>query len=380
MSAVELTNVFKRYGRTEVLKDICLSMSSGEFITLLGPSGCGKTTLLRIIAGFEDIQSGSVRIDGTEVSRPNYSLPPEKRGIGIVPQNYALWPHMSVMDNVGYGLKVAGLPAGPRKERVLQTLQLVGMEGMTTRRPADLSGGQRQRVALARCLAMEAGLILLDEPLANLDIHLRSAMEAEFADFHDRSGASMLYVTHDQAEAMALADRVAVVDNGEIVQFAPPRELFHEPANDMVARFIGDGCVVEVEQLVPLGDGRAKAILMGSELTLRCAPGETRRPRAKICLHSNNLELLDRDGGSDLARNGGNSGSDISGPPSEGKIRATVSRTSYRGGHIRAELLAGPASEIALSIQISDQAPLEIGQRVTLSLREGWVIPNRPAI
>ena len=120
---------------------------------------------------------------------------------------------------------------------------------------------------------MEAGLVLLDEPLANLDIHLRSAMEAEFADFHDRSGASMLYVTHDQAEAMALADRVAVVDNGEIMQFAPPRELFHEPANDMVARFIGDGCVVEVEQLVPLGDGRAKAVLMGSELTLRCAPG-----------------------------------------------------------------------------------------------------------
>ena len=191
MARLTIERLAKSYGATRVLDDVSLAVNDGELVAILGPSGCGKTTLLRQIAGFDKPDAGSVRIGDAVVSTPGQHVPPERRRIGIVFQSYALWPHMTVAENVGYGLDVAGVKDPERGKRVQAALALVELEGFAERRPALLSGGQRQRVALARCLVTEPSLVLLDEPLANLDVHLRAAMEREFARFHERTGTTM---------------------------------------------------------------------------------------------------------------------------------------------------------------------------------------------
>ena len=241
MAELTLGHVTKRFGDVTAVDDVTLDVRDGELVALLGPSGCGKTTILRLIAGFESVSAGEIRFDGELMSAVTRHVPPERRRVGIVFQSYALWPHMSVGANVGYPLRVARVSGEEYRSKVEAALETVGLTGLGSRRPADLSGGQRQRVALARCLVMEPSLVLLDEPLANLDVHLRAAMEEEFVDFHGKTGATMLYITHDQAEAMALADRVAVMDDGRLVQVADPHTLYEEPATTMVADFIGQG-------------------------------------------------------------------------------------------------------------------------------------------
>ena len=253
MAELTLAHVAKRFGDVTAVDDVTLDVRDGELVALLGPSGCGKTTILRLIAGFESVSAGEIRFDGELVSAVTRHVPPERRRVGIVFQSYALWPHMSVGANVGYPLRVAKVSGEEYRSKVEAALETVGLTGLGSRRPADLSGGQRQRVALARCLVMEPSLVLLDEPLANLDVHLRAAMEEEFVDFHGKTGATMLYITHDQAEAMALADRVAVMDDGRLVQVADPHTLYEEPATTMVADFIGQGVVVP--GLVTQADG-----------------------------------------------------------------------------------------------------------------------------
>ena len=367
MSAIELRSLKKSFDKTEVLRDISLKISSGEFVAVLGPSGCGKTTLLRAMAGFEVLNSGSIFIDGIEVSGPRTQLPPEKRNTGIVFQNYALWPHMSVAENVGYGLKVSGIKRKELNARVNLALETVNLADMDKRSPAELSGGQRQRVALARCLAIKSRVVLLDEPLANLDVHLRSAMEEEFANFHASSGATMLYITHDQSEAMSLADKVAVMDQGKIVQFATPRTLFREPANKMVAGFIGEGRVIEVEDLSPIDGGHAKANLFGAEVTLRCSPNEKAAKRAHICLHPDDLKLVE----SSTSFN--RKTADHS---NAGRFEAVIRIMRYRGGYFQLELVAGPASNIILPLTVPVETSLNKGQTVSIELRDGWVIPN----
>jgi iron(III) transport system ATP-binding protein len=204
--AVDLAGITRRFGPLAAVDGVDLRIAAGEFFAVLGPSGCGKSTLLRLIAGLETADAGTIAIAGRAMAGPGLHVPPEARGVGVVFQSYALWPHMTVRENVAFPV-----PRGPdRAARVDRCLAMVELGAFADRRPADLSGGQRQRVALARCLAQEAGTILMDEPLANLDPHLRAAMEEELAAFHRRSGATTLYITHDQAEAMALADRVAI--------------------------------------------------------------------------------------------------------------------------------------------------------------------------
>ncbi|MDP0929593.1 ABC transporter ATP-binding protein [Paracoccus onubensis] len=359
MSAIDIACLDKSFGQTQVLHQIALSIGSGEFVSVLGPSGCGKTTLLRCIAGFERIDSGRISVDGHLVSSPDHHLPPEQRGIGVVFQNYALWPHMTVAQNVAYGLKIAGMPRRERETRTAHALDLVELGGFASRRPADLSGGQRQRVALARCLAMESRIVLLDEPLANLDVHLRGALEAEFANFHARSGATMFYITHDQAEALALADRVAVMDRGCIVQFDRPDVLFRQPATETVAGFIGEGRVIEAEHIQPIGDGRASASLLGQSVRLRCAPDQRGQRSGKISFHPDDLELLAED--------------------TAPGFDAHVTRATYRGAYLRAELMAGPSGSVPLSLNVAAQASLTKGQRVRVALRDGWVIPTPAA-
>jgi iron(III) transport system ATP-binding protein len=232
---VEARNINLSYGATQVLRDVSLTIEPGEFFALLGPSGSGKSTLLRLIAGFNRNQSGQLLIGGRDVS----AIPPWERNVGMVFQNYALWPHMSVLRNVAFGLEERRLPRADVRRRALAALELVGLAGYEERRPNQLSGGQQQRVALARTIAIEPQVLLLDEPLSNLDAKLRVQMRRELLRLHKRLGITTIFVTHDQEEAMTICDRIAVLDDGVVQQVGTPLELYDEPANRFVAQFVG---------------------------------------------------------------------------------------------------------------------------------------------
>jgi len=232
---VEFQDIALAFGKTEVLRNISLAIEPGEFFALLGPSGSGKSTLLRVIAGFAQAKSGRVLVDGKDIS----AVPPWKRDIGMVFQNYALWPHMTVHDNVAFGLEERKLPRNEVKRKVAAALDLVGLAELAARRPSQLSGGQQQRVALARTIAIEPKVLLLDEPLSNLDAKLRVHMRVELLALQRKLGVTTIFVTHDQEEALSISDRVAVLDAGVIQQVGTPVELFDHPANRFIANFVG---------------------------------------------------------------------------------------------------------------------------------------------
>ncbi len=235
MTRVEIEHVDRRYGALHVLKDVSLTVEEGEFVVLLGPSGCGKSTLLSSIAGLDPLQGGRILFDGEDVGR----LDPSARNIGMVFQNYALYPSMRVRGNLSFGLESQGVPRARIRERVDWAAGLLQIDGLLDRRPSALSGGQRQRVAIGRALVRETGLFLFDEPLSNLDAKLRTEMRVEIKALHQRLGATFIYVTHDQVEAMTLATRIAVMNGGRIEQYAPPDEIYERPAALFVADFIG---------------------------------------------------------------------------------------------------------------------------------------------
>lgn len=235
-SALRLEGVIKKYRDHAVLQKVSLKIESGEFLTLLGPSGCGKTTLLNLIAGFADADEGEIFIDDTPVT----ALPPYQRQIGIVFQNYALFPHMTVARNIAYGLRMRRVPAAEIERRVGEAMALVKLEGLGERKPRELSGGQQQRVALARALVFEPSVVLLDEPLGALDRQLRETMQLELKQLHSETSVTMIYVTHDQGEAMTMSDRVAVFHDGDLLQCAPPKQLYDEPESAFVAEFVGE--------------------------------------------------------------------------------------------------------------------------------------------
>lgn len=236
-SIVALSGVAKTYGNFTALHATDLSIGEGEFVTLLGPSGCGKTTTLRLIGGFEEASSGRIEIAGNDVTQS----PPYRRPVNTVFQDYALFPHMSVVENIGYGLSVKSnnVPAAERKKRVSDALAMVGLEGMGNRRPGELSGGQRQRVAMARAIVRRPRVLLLDEPLSALDVKLREGMQVELKRLHRELGITFLMVTHDQNEALGLSDRIVVMKHGRIAQIGTPTELYDNPATPYVADFIG---------------------------------------------------------------------------------------------------------------------------------------------
>ena len=232
---VECKNIALAYGATQVLKGITLTVKPGEFFALLGPSGSGKSTLLRLIAGFNVAQSGQITVDGSDITR----IPPWRRNIGMVFQNYALWPHMTVERNVAFGLEERKMPRAEIARKVKDVLALVGLTDFAQRRPNQLSGGQQQRVALARTLAIEPKVLLLDEPLSNLDAKLRVQMRQELKSLQRRLGITTIFVTHDQEEALTTCDRIAVMDQGVIQQIGTPMELYDSPVNRFVANFVG---------------------------------------------------------------------------------------------------------------------------------------------
>jgi iron(III) transport system ATP-binding protein len=236
MTAIRIDNLRKNFGTTPAVDGVSVQVTSGELFFLLGPSGCGKTTLLRMLAGFVEPDSGSVHFGDRDVTR----LPPRLRGAGMVFQTYALWPHMTVAKNVAYGLHIRGVGKAEVAKRVDRALHLVRLDGLGERKPNELSGGQQQRVALARALVVEPQVLLLDEPLSNLDARLRDEMREEIRRLHAATGLTMVYVTHDQKEALTLASRLAVMDRGHIAQVGTPAEVYGKPANRFVAGFLGD--------------------------------------------------------------------------------------------------------------------------------------------
>jgi iron(III) transport system ATP-binding protein len=241
MAAIRIEQLELRYKDREsaAVRDLSLEIAEGEFVALLGPSGCGKTTTLRMIAGFLRPTAGRILVDGRVYSSAESVLPPERRGMGMVFQNYAVWPHMTVFDNIAFGLTARQTKRSQIEARVAAIIETVNLKGLERSFPGQLSGGQQQRVALARSLVVEPGTLLLDEPLSNLDVKLRERMRWELKDLQRRTGVTFVYVTHDQSEAMAIADRVAVMNQGLLQQYGTPREVYSRPANRFVADFMG---------------------------------------------------------------------------------------------------------------------------------------------
>ena len=266
MARMQLENVVKRYGMVEVLRNIDLDIQDGEFVVLVGPSGCGKSTLLRMIAGLEPITSGEFRIDGERMN----DVRPRDRDIAMVFQSYALYPHMDVARNMGFSMEIRKDPASERTSRVKQAAETLGLSALTERLPKALSGGQRQRVAMGRAIIRDPRAFLFDEPLSNLDAALRVEMRLEIARLHQKLGATMIYVTHDQVEALTLADRIVVLNGGDIQQVGSPLELYERPANKFVAQFIGSPTM----NVVPATGGtNAVTLANGAKIDLPHLPG-----------------------------------------------------------------------------------------------------------
>ena len=344
MTEIRLENLTRSFGATRAVDGLTASLRSGRFIALLGPSGCGKTTLLRLIAGLERPDAGRLWLGGDEVAGPGVFVPPERRRLGMVFQSYALWPTMTVAGNVGFGLNRLG--RAEREGRVADALRMVGLHDLGARRPHELSGGQRQRVALARSLAARPRILLLDEPLANLDAHLRHAMLAEFRRIHAATGCTMVFVTHDQNEAMAVADTVGVMDGGRLEQVGTPAGLFDRPATPMVARFIGQGRTLPVEVTGRTADGLCAVRIGAATLSL---PGQAGPGPGWLCLHARDLR------------------------PDPGGLPARVSATRFEDGYRVAEVLLDdmPAAD-PLSLRLD--RPAAVGEPIRVAIRGGWVL------
>jgi len=345
MSGIGIRNVARRFGEIRAVDDVSLELPAGSFTALLGPSGCGKSTLLRLIAGFEVPDEGSIHFGERLIADTARQVPPEKRGVGIVFQSYALWPHMNVAGNVSYPLRTRGADRETIGRKVDEVLAVVGLAGFGDRKVDELSGGQRQRVALARCLVADANIILFDEPLANLDMHLRASMVDAFRDIHRRTGATIIYVTHDQAEALALADRIAVLDGGRLLQAGAPSEIYRSPSDTKVAGFVGRGAIVR-GQAAGGADGRCEVEIAGERIAARSA--DMGSGTVRVLLRPESLALAD------------------SGIP------ADVLSTTYRGPVYEVRLVLGSGEEIVLD---HPQAPA-IGQRVHVAVSDAWVIPG----
>jgi putative spermidine/putrescine transport system ATP-binding protein len=340
---VEFINVEKMYGHFHAVRRLNLGIGRGEFLTFLGPSGSGKTTTLNMLAGFERPSQGVITLDGKSVDR----LPPYDRNIGMVFQNYALFPHMSVADNVAFPLSVRKVSKAEIGPRVTSALEMVRLERFRDRKPTQLSGGQQQRVALARALVFQPTLVLMDEPLGALDKKLREHMQIELKQIHEMLGVTIVYVTHDQSEALTMSDRVAIFENGAIVQIGTPDALYNEPATAFVASFIGennalDGIVERVE-----GDQCLVALPTGLT-TSAMAIGDI-RPGAAVQLAIRPERIASADG------------------PSDNRFQAIVDGRIYHGDHQR--LLARLPSGQVLTVKVSPDATMATGEAIDLCWR-----------
>jgi multiple sugar transport system ATP-binding protein len=293
MADITMRHVKKSFGRVDVIRGIDLDIKDKEFVVFVGPSGCGKSTLLRLVAGLEDVTSGRMMFDGEEVN----DLAPAERGIAMVFQSYALYPHMSVYDNMAFGLKLAKLGKEGIKERVRNAARFLQIEALLDRKPKQLSGGQRQRVAIGRAIVRDPRVFLFDEPLSNLDAALRVQMRIEIAKLHHALDATMIYVTHDQVEAMTLADRIVVLNGGVVEQFGSPLELYHKPQNLFVAGFIGSPKMNLLDGEIASGGDKAVTVRLADGTTVLTPAGPGALPGEKVTLGIRPEHLVEGGGG-----------------------------------------------------------------------------------
>ncbi|HQY45518.1 MAG: ABC transporter ATP-binding protein [Burkholderiales bacterium] len=341
---VDIRHVALSFGATQVLKDISVSVEPGEFFALLGPSGSGKSTLLRLIAGFNQHQAGEVLIGGRDVT----GTPPWKRDVGMVFQNYALWPHMTVEQNVAFGLEERRLPRAQVREKVAAALDLVGLAGYGARRPGQLSGGQQQRVAIARTLAIEPQVLLLDEPLSNLDAKLRVQTRQELVKLQRRLGITTIFVTHDQIEALTTCHRVAVMDDGVIQQVGTPMELFDFPVNRFVAQFVGS-----VNLFAGRFEREGGALRFASEKLGRVAlPAGVEPPAGEfdLAFRPHAVSVVDAAG------------------PEALSLRGAVENAEFLGEFLRYEIRVGEGLVIADIPHARGRAPIEPGTAISLAV------------
>jgi ABC-type Fe3+/spermidine/putrescine transport system ATPase subunit len=346
MAHIVIENLNKSFGRHHVLKDVSLEIEEKEFVTLLGPSGCGKTTTLRLLAGFLTPDGGEILVGGQLLSSPRSAVPPERRRMGMVFQNYAIWPHMNVFENVAFGLRLAKIGRADIRERVARVLAAVGLEGLEARHPAELSGGQQQRVALARSLVVEPSILLLDEPLSNLDAKLRERMRGELKGLQRRTGITFVYVTHDQAEAMALSDRIAVFHQGVLQQYGRPREIYERPANLFVADFMGIVNRLRGE-IVERRDGQLR-VRVGDHVLAAIGPvaGEAAAREVILAIRPESVRL----GATDGACN---------------RLDGCVVDATFLGSIVDYQIDAGG---MLLRVQADRHVMQEVGSRVQLSI------------
>ncbi|WP_282602178.1 ABC transporter ATP-binding protein [Paracoccus sp. PARArs4] len=346
---VAFEHVQKSYdGQTLVVKDLNLAIGKGEFLTMLGPSGSGKTTCLMMLAGFETATHGDIRLDG----RPINQVPPHKRGIGMVFQNYALFPHMTVGENLSFPLEVRGMTKAEREDRIKRALDMVQMGSFASRRPAQLSGGQQQRIALARALVFDPELVLMDEPLGALDKQLREHMQFEIKQLHEDLGITVVYVTHDQGEALTMSDRIAVFNDGRIQQLAPPAQLYEAPENSFVAGFIGENNALAgvIEDLQ--GDKALVRLDGGGLIDATAVNIRQKGQRTTVSIRPERVEFKPE-----------------MMPPGAHTIEARVMDVVYMGDILRARLSVAGSDNFVMKMRNTiGQTRLDAGQQI----RIGW--------
>ena len=351
MAFIEIQNLFKRFKDVVAINRIQLEVGQGEMLTLLGPSGCGKTTTLRCIAGLEKPDEGDIVIDGKPMLSKGF-VPPSKRGIGMVFQNYAVWPHMKVYNNIVYGLKLQKVARKTIQEKAQKVLELVGLEGLEDRYPSQLSGGQQQRVALARALVTNPKVLLLDEPLSNLDAKLREELRFEIKSLVRRMGITSVYVTHDQAEAMVISDRIAVMNSGNVVQLGTPEEIYEKPASKFVADFIGTTNFIPGEIVQVTADTRAAVMRTEFNREIHCqvSDPETTAPGMKVnaSIRPEDVEVVTQ-------------------PPDkrENLFKGTIAHRAYLGNFLYFFI---NLDDTLIRVQVAHSLPQEEGDEIYLFL------------
>src|SRR5688572_27357023 len=339
-AALDVADLEVSYGATPVLKRVSLAIAAGEFVALLGPSGCGKTTLLRAISGFVAVNHGTIRVGSRDITRE----PPDKRGMAMVFQSYALWPHMTTAQNLGYGLKLRGVARPEIARRVADILAMLKLEGFGQRNVTQLSGGQRQRVALGRALAVSPELLLLDEPLSNLDARIREDVRHEIKALQAKLGITTIHVTHDREEAMVMADRIAILDAGRIAQLGSPEQVYNRPNSPFVASFMGAGNVLELQARPANGGIRIEA---GTHNDSVLIPGSTIAGPVTAHFRSEAAQLGPAGGGA----------------PDQLLLRGRIVQASYPGGFYRYAVAVGQNQ-----FMVDDTRRLAVGEAVGIGL------------
>jgi ABC-type Fe3+/spermidine/putrescine transport system ATPase subunit len=357
--SIEIRDLSKNFREVKALQGVSLLVESGEFVSFLGPSGCGKTTLLRIIAGLEIPTSGKIIIAGKDVER----APPYARNIGLVFQNYALFPHKTVADNIGFGLRHrAALKAEQRKQGISEALALVRLGDYGNRKPSELSGGQQQRVALARAIVTRPEVLLLDEPLSNLDAKLREDMRFELKELHRTLGMTFVYVTHDRAEALSMSDRLVVMRDGRVDQLGTPKEVFEEPASVAVARFMGNDNILPVEVTECCGGMATVRIEGGGLLTARAPSSMRGGHRAWLLIYNNGIALQ-------------KSGTMV-GPPLGGNLRGRLKAMFYQGLRLEAHVELSSGVPLRAELHAHQNRDIQPGDTVDVEVHPAstWIL------